>query len=242
MTGNATNVTRSAREPLLAAAKRHNMLPIALMVATPGTVCVERQSARPANRRVPDDTVIKQRKDMVDSHRTLKAEGFPEVVYSDNVYRLLPFLERLSETRQCDLGLDDSDGLGELLLVRRTFGEEILPLWRWKPGSDIAGGDRVAEIRLGQMHLTLALRTDVDGEGDIGFDVMVPCPHDDECTGYAWVPAYSVTCLFRALNGDLDDDEDIVCTVHGPHNADDQDDDPDGRADLEAQFADAVRE
>jgi predicted kinase len=238
----ATNTGRFAREPLLAAAKRHDMLPIALMVVTPGTVCVERQSARPANRRVPQDTVIKQRKDMVDSHRTLKAEGFPEVVFSDNIYRLLPFLERLSETRQSDLGLDNGDGLGELLLVRRVFGEDILPLWRWKPSSDIAGGDRVAEIRLGQQYLTLAFRPDTDGEGDYGFDVLVPCPHDDECDGYAWVPAYSVTCLFRALNGDLDDDEDIVCTVHGPNNDDDQDDDPDGRADLEAQFADAVRE
>ncbi len=44
---------------------------------------------------------------------------------------------------------------------------------------------------------------------------LLPCPHDDECNGYAWAPAYSVTCLFRALNGDLDDSEDIVCTVHG---------------------------
>ncbi len=57
----------------------------------------------------------------------------------------------LSETRQADLGLDDGDGLGELLLVRRTFGPEILPLWRWKDSSNIAGGDRVAEIRLGQV-------------------------------------------------------------------------------------------
>ena len=107
--------------------------------------------------------------------------------------------------------------------------------------SNVAGGDRVAEIRLGQQYLALALRTDVDGEGDYGFDVMVPCPHDDECTGRAWVPAYSVTCLFRVLNGDLDDDEDIVCTVHGPNNGDDQDDDPDGRADLEEQALEAIR-
>lgn len=237
----ATNVTRSAREPLVAAAKRHDMLPIAVMVATPGSVCIERQGPRPANRTVPEAVVVKQRQDMVDSHRTLKAEGFLEVVFSDSLYRLLPFLERLSGTRQADLGLDGSDGLGELNLVRRTFGDEILPLWRWKDGSNVAGGDRVAEIRLGQMYLTLALRTDVDGEGDVGFDVMVPCPHDDECTGYAWVPAYSVTCLFRALNGDLDDDEDIVCTVHGPNSDDDQDDDPDGRADLEEQALEAIR-
>ncbi|MET9694290.1 ATP-binding protein [Streptomyces sp. NPDC006514] len=236
----ATNVTRSAREPLLAAAKRHDMLPIAVMVTTPGSVCIERQGPRPANRTVPEDVVVKQHQAMVASHRTLKAEGFPEVVFSDSLYRLLPYLERLSETRQAELGLDGGAGLGDLNLVRRMFGEEILPLWRWKPGSNLAGGDRVAEIRLGQQYLTLALRTDVDGEGDVGFDVMVPCPHDDECTGRAWVPAYSVTCLFRALNGDLDDDEDIVCTVHGPNTGDDQEEDPEGRADLEAQALEAI--
>ncbi|MFJ3198546.1 AAA family ATPase [Streptomyces griseoviridis] len=236
----ATNVAAAAREPLVAAAKRHDMLPIAVMVTTSGSICIERQGPRPANRTVPEDVVAKQRQDMVDSHRTLKAEGFPEVVSSDSLYRLLPYLERLSGTRQADLGLDGSDGLGELNLVRRTFGEEILPLWQWRPGSNAAGCDRIAEIRLGQQYLTLALRTDVDGEGDVGFDVMVPCPHDDECTGYAWVPAYSVTCLFRALNGDLDDDEDIICTVHGPNTDDDQDDDVDG-ADLEEQALEAIR-
>lgn len=222
----ATNVTRAAREPLLAAAKRHDMLPIAVMVSTPGTVCVERQGPRPANRTVPDDVVLQQRRDMVDSHRTLKSEGFPEIVFSDSLCRLLPYLERLGEKRTADLGLDGGDGLGDLLLVRRVFGEEILPLWRWRDGSDIADGDRVAEIRLGQQRLTLALRTDVDGEGDIGFDVLVPCPHDDQCTAHAWAPAYSVTCLFRALNGDLDDDEDSVCTLHGGFdNADQEPDD-----------------
>ncbi|MFF8963176.1 hypothetical protein ACF1BK_10555 [Streptomyces globisporus] len=51
----------------------------------------------------------------------------------------------------------------------------------------------------------------------------MPCPHDDECTGRAWAPAYSITCLFRAVNGDLDD-EGIVCTVHGPNGDDGQDD------------------
>ena len=99
---------------------------------------------------MPEDVVVKQHQAMVDSHRTLKAEGFPEVVFSDSLYRLLPYLERLSGTRQADLGLDGSDGLGELNLVSRMFGEEILPLWRWKDGSNVAGGDRVAEIRLGR--------------------------------------------------------------------------------------------
>ncbi|MBV1949502.1 hypothetical protein [Streptomyces sp. BV129] len=90
-------------------------------------------------------------------------------------------------------------GVGDLLLPRRMFGLEILPLWQWKAGSDIADSDGIAETRLGQMYLTVALRTDVDGDGDYGFDVAVPCPHDDECTGRAWVPAYSTTsCLTGA--------------------------------------------
>ncbi|MGA4844757.1 AAA family ATPase [Streptomyces sp. G5(2025)] len=237
----ATNVTAAAREPLIAAAKRYNMLPIAVMVATPGSVCIERQGPRSANRTVPEDVVVKQCQDMVNSHRTLKAEGFPEVVFADSLCRLLPFLERLSEARTTNLERDGGEELGDLALVRRTFGAEILPLWQWMPGLNVAGGDRVAEIRLGQQSLTLAFRPDADNDVYYGFDALVPCPHDDECTGPAWVPVYSVTCLFRALNGDLDDDEDIVCTVHGPNNDDDQEDDPEGRADLEAQYADAVR-
>lgn len=81
----ATNVTRAAREPLVAAAKRHNVLPIAVMVATPVTECVQRQAPRPANRAVPEDVVVKQHQDMVDSHRTLTAEGFREIVFADDL-------------------------------------------------------------------------------------------------------------------------------------------------------------
>ncbi|TLS45724.1 ATP/GTP-binding protein [Streptomyces montanus] len=234
----ATNLTSAARKPLVAAAKRHGMPAIAIIVATPPSVCIARQGSRPDNRTVPDDTIRAQHKAMVHSHAGLTVEGFNAVVFADSLYRLLPHLQRLSEAHTTDLGLDGGEGLGNLLLARRFFGPEILPLWRWKPNSDLAGGDRVAEIRLGQQCLTLALRQNVDGEGDIGFDVMLPCPVDDECTGYAWAPAYSVTCLFRALNGDLDGNEDIVCSIHGgsddvDQEADDyannQDDAPEGR-------------
>ncbi|MEV4341031.1 AAA family ATPase [Streptomyces sp. NPDC049590] len=248
----ATNVTRAAREPLVAATRRHGMLPIAVLVATPGTVCEQRQGLRPASRTVPEAVARQHRKDMVGSQRTLKADGFREIVLVDTLYRLLPFLRRLSAARQADLGLDGGDGLGELLLVRRVFGPEILPLWQWQwqwqPGSAVAGGDRVAEIRLGGQHLTVALRTDIDGEGDYGFDVLVPCPHDDDCTAPAWAPAYSVTCLPRALTGDLNRHEDTICTVHDGFDDLDQEasdhdleEDPAGRADLEAQYTEAVR-
>jgi predicted kinase len=244
----ATNVEHSVRVELVMAAKRHGMPTVAVIVATPLPLCLERQGPRPANRRVPEDVVRAQHQAMVASHQRLAAEGFNTVVFADALYRLEPFLERLSQVREADLGRDGSEGLGDLWLARRFFGPEILPLWRWRPGSDlVTGRDRVAEIRLGQQYLTLALREDVDGEGDFGFDILLPCPFDPECDGQAWAPAYSVSCLFRALTGAMDNDPDLVCTVHGDgvdQEADDhdlQDDDPAGRADLEAQYADAVR-
>ncbi|MFH9438949.1 AAA family ATPase [Streptomyces rochei] len=244
----ATNVEQSVRVELVMAAKRHGMPTVAVIVATPLPVCLERQGPRPANRRVPEDVVRAQHQAMVASHQRLAAEGFNTVVFADALYRLEPFLQRLSQVREADLGRDGSEGLGDLWLARRFFGPEILPLWRWRPGSDlVTGRDRVAEIRLGQQYLTLALREDVDGEGDFGFDILLPCPFDPECDGQAWAPAYSVSCLFRALTGAMDNDPDLVCTVHGDgvdqedDDHDLQDDDPEGRADLEAQYADAVR-
>ncbi|WP_097973395.1 hypothetical protein [Streptomyces sp. gb14] len=102
------------------------------------------------------------------------------------------------------------------------------------------GPDRRRPLRgLGQQYLTLALREDVDGESDFGFDVALPCPCDPECNGQAWAPAYSVTDLHKALAGAMDNGTEIVCTVHGgPADVDHDrgwDDDPEGRADLEAQ-------
>ncbi|MDX2998800.1 ATP-binding protein [Streptomyces scabiei] len=237
----ATNCEQPIRVELVMAAKRHGMPTVAVIVPTPLSVCLERQHPRPANRRVPEDVVRAQHKAMTYSHQQLAAEGFNTIVFADNLYRLEPLLKRLSERREADLGRDGGNGLGDLLLVRRFFGPAILPLWKWRPGSDlVTGRDRVAEIRLGQQYLTLAYRADVDGEGDFGFDVLLPCPVDPECAGQAWAPVYSVTDLHKALTGAMDSDPDLVCTIHGDGVNDDQDDDPEGRADLQAQFADAV--
>ncbi|MGW6016262.1 AAA family ATPase, partial [Streptomyces sp. NPDC055210] len=144
----ATNVTRESRAPLLAAAKRHGMPAIAILVATPISVCVDRQNARPASRKVPQTEVLRQHTEMVRSHPGLTGEGFTQVDFADRIRRLEPYLKHLSEVRNADLALDGSDGLGDLLLARRFFGPQILPLWQWKPGSMLAGGDRVAQIRL----------------------------------------------------------------------------------------------
>ncbi|QKZ18607.1 ATP-binding protein [Streptomyces chartreusis] len=244
----ATSVYAKDRALLIDAAKRHSMPVIAVVVPTPLSVCIERQQNRPANLSVPEDTVTAQHQAMVHSHSNLRSEGFNEVVFSDALYRLEPFLHQISDIRVLELGQGGDDGLGDLILPRRFFGPELLPLWRWKDGSTLAGDDRVAEIRIGQQYLTLALRTNIDGEGSVGFEVLLPCPFDDECEGEAWAPAYAVTDLWASLTGDRDQDPDIVCTVHGgfddvDQEADDhdQDDDPEGRADLEAQYTEAVR-
>ncbi|MFE1265265.1 AAA family ATPase [Streptomyces albogriseolus] len=161
----ATNCEQAVRANLIAAARRHGVPTVALVVPTPASVCVERQKGRPANRRVPEPVVRAQHAAMVDAWPGLPGEGFDHVVVAESVYRLQPLLQRLSDVRRADLGWDGGEGLGNLLLVRRYFGPEILPMWRWRDGSQLAGGDRVAEIRLGADRIVLAQRNDVDGAG-----------------------------------------------------------------------------
>lgn len=230
----ATSVLAKDRALLVDAAKKHNMPVIAVLVSTPLDVCIERQQFRPANRSVPEDAVTAQHQAMVHSHPNLRSEGFNDVVFSDSLYRLEPLLQQISNLRIRELGQGGDDGLGDLIVPRRFFGPELMPLWRWKDGSTLAGDDRVAEIRIGQQYLTVALRTDIDGEGSIGFEVLLPCPFDDECEGEAWAPAYTVTDLWGALTGDRDQDPDIVCTVHGSFDDVDQEADDHAAQELEA--------
>ncbi|WP_037733235.1 ATP-binding protein [Streptomyces megasporus] len=224
----ATNTEAHVRKQLLAAARRHDMPAVAVLASTPLPVCLGRNTARPESRRVPEEVVRAQHAAVIASRPRLAEEGFDHVVLADDLHRLKALLRRASDTRCADLGLDGGDGLGDLLLVRRFFGSEILPLWRWKPDSQLADGDRVAEIRLGPDRLVLALRTDVDGEGDYGFDALVRCPMAHDCPGPAWAPVHHVTDLYRALTGAMNDDPDIVCTVHGGFDDADQETDDHG--------------
>ncbi|MGX9923505.1 AAA family ATPase [Streptomyces sp. NPDC002248] len=209
------NTEAAVRAELIATARRHGVPTVALVVSTPASVCVERQRGRPVNRRVPEQTVRAQHALMVEAWPGLPAEGFDHVVIAENLHRLDALLRPLSDARRADLGWDGGDGLGDLLLVRRYFGPEILPVWHWREGSQLAGGDRVAEIRLGADRIVLAQRRDIDGAGDIGFEALVGCPADDECEGQAWAPVYNVTDLLHALTGELMHDPDVRCTVHG---------------------------
>ncbi|MGW3060638.1 AAA family ATPase [Streptomyces goshikiensis] len=244
-----TNTDARVRKGLIDAARAHGVPVVALLVATPADVCVWRQAVRDADRAVPEDVVRRQHTEAVAAFPGLRAEGFDHVVFGDSIHRLEPLLQRASDTRRADLGWDGHDGLGDLLLVRRFFGADVLPLWRWREGSPLAAGDRVGEIRLGPDRLVLALRTDVDGEGDLGFDLLVGCPYDDDCNAPAWQAVHNVTDLLVAHAGTTGPDPDTVCTVHGgpddvDQEADDhhQDDDSDGHTGLEERFTAAVRE
>ena len=222
----ATNTEQHVRAGLLQIARSYRVPTVALLVCAPADVCVERQADRGPARAVPEDVVRRQHAEAVAAFPGLRGEGFDHVVFADNIDRLEPLLQRASDTRRAELGWDGGDGLGGLLLVRRVFGAEMLPLWRWRDNSPLAGGDRVGEIRLGANRHVLALRTDVDGEGDLGFDLLVACPHDDDCDAPAWLPVHSVTDLLTAHTSDTGQYPDAVCTVQGgPDDVDQEADD-----------------
>ncbi|MGP3978952.1 AAA family ATPase [Streptomyces sp. 8N114] len=218
----ATHTEAPVRAHIIQTARCYGIPTVALLVPTPLEVCLERNAARADNRRVPEDTVRAQHRAVVDAHPRLRQEGFDHVVFASSIDRLGPLLHRASQTRRRELGWDGGDGLGDELLLRRFFGPALVALASWKSGSTLANGDRVLELRAGAASLTLALRLNADGEGDIGFDVLLPCPvteNDTEdgerCPGPAWVPVYNSTDLHRAYLGELENDEDLVCTHCG---------------------------
>lgn len=128
----ATNTEVHVRKDLLDVARAHGVPTVALLVSTPADLCVKRQADRDPARAVPEDVVRRQHADAVNAFPQLRVEGFDHVVFADNIHRLEPLLQRASDTRRREFGWDGGDGLGELLLVRRVFGADVLPLWRWR--------------------------------------------------------------------------------------------------------------
>ncbi|MEW1699474.1 MULTISPECIES: AAA family ATPase [unclassified Streptomyces] len=221
----ATNCDKTTRNGLVQTARRYGIPTVAVLMATPLQVCLARNAARPADRRVPEDTVRAQHRAAADAHPRLHHEGFDHIVLASSLDRLTPLLQRAAADRRSDLGWDGGDGMGAELLLRRFFGPDIARLAAWPDGSTLAGGDRVVELRAGADALTLALRLDTDGEGDIGFDVLVDCPAGEDdtddgepCPGPAWVPVFSTLDLHRAHLGELDTDEELRCAHCGYHN------------------------
>ncbi|MEV7599972.1 polynucleotide kinase-phosphatase [Kitasatospora sp. NPDC089797] len=74
----ATNVQPEARRQLVALARAHDVLPIAIVLDVPPGVCAERNLSRP-DRRMPAHVVPRQHRELRRSLRGLEREGFRKV-------------------------------------------------------------------------------------------------------------------------------------------------------------------
>ncbi|MER7669846.1 polynucleotide kinase-phosphatase [Kitasatospora sp. NPDC096128] len=74
----ATNVQQEARRQLVAIARAHDVLPIAIVLDVPPGVCAERNRSRP-DRQLPAHVVPRQNRELRRSLRGLEREGFRKV-------------------------------------------------------------------------------------------------------------------------------------------------------------------
>lgn len=162
----ATNTEAIVRAGLLQRAHDHKLPAVALTVRTSLLLCQARQMLRPANRKVPVDTVARQH-DAVPSREQLLAEGFDQVHDTADLDLL-----RMALTRATDAGSDP------LATVRAAFGPDLTDVYTRSASPDADGsfaiGGREVTIRTG------------DYEYDVVFEARLedPCP---ECGGPQWV-------------------------------------------------------
>ncbi|WP_282205719.1 polynucleotide kinase-phosphatase [Kitasatospora fiedleri] len=74
----ATNVQQEARRQLVALAREHHVLPIAIVLDVPAEVCAERNRARP-DRQLPAHVIPRHQRELRRSLRGLEREGFRKV-------------------------------------------------------------------------------------------------------------------------------------------------------------------
>ena len=74
----ATNVQTKAREALVAVARAHDVLPVAIVLDVPEEVCRERNAVRP-DRSMGPHVISRQRREMRANLRNLEREGFRKV-------------------------------------------------------------------------------------------------------------------------------------------------------------------
>ncbi len=133
----ATNVQPEARKPLLALAREFHILPTAIALALPDSVCLERNKSRP-DRQFGPHVVRRQSMGLRQSLRGLEREGFRhlhvlrslEEIESARIVRVPLWNDRRHETGPFDFIGDVHGCLPELreLLVRLGYGiDEATP-------------------------------------------------------------------------------------------------------------------
>jgi protein phosphatase len=93
----ATNVQPDARKQLVALAREHDVLPVAIVLDLPESVCQERNAARP-DRNFGRHVIGRQRQQLRRGLRSLKREGFRHVHVLDGVDEVAA-VERIERTR-----------------------------------------------------------------------------------------------------------------------------------------------
>jgi protein phosphatase len=93
----ATNVQPEARKELVALARAHDVLPVAIVLDLPESVCVARNASRP-DREFGRHVIARQRQQLRRGLRSLKREGFRTVHVLDGVDEV-EAVERIERTR-----------------------------------------------------------------------------------------------------------------------------------------------
>ncbi|MFI6172539.1 polynucleotide kinase-phosphatase [Nocardia sp. NPDC051052] len=75
----ATNVQAKSRQELIAVARAHDVLPVAIVLDVPDSVCLERNSSRPDRAALGAHVVARQQRELRRSLRGLEREGFRKV-------------------------------------------------------------------------------------------------------------------------------------------------------------------
>ncbi len=131
----ATNVQREARKPLVALAREHDVLPVAVVLDLPEKLCHERNRSRPDRRDFGPHVVRNQNRQLRRSLKGLKREGFrhvavlssPEEVDSAVVGRRPLWTDRRDEAGPFDIIGDVHGCADELveLLEALGYGVEV---------------------------------------------------------------------------------------------------------------------
>ncbi|MEJ7843104.1 MAG: polynucleotide kinase-phosphatase [Rubrobacter sp.] len=128
----ATNVQREARKPLVALAREHDVLPIAIVLDLPEKLCRERNLSRP-DRDFGPHVVRNQTRQLRRSLKGLKREGFrhvavlssPEEVAAATVGRRRLWTDRKDEAGPFDIVGDVHGCADELVELLEKLGYEV---------------------------------------------------------------------------------------------------------------------
>jgi protein phosphatase len=128
----ATNVQSQARQPLIALAREHDVLPVAIVLDLPERVCAARNEARP-DRQFGVQVISRQHDQLRRSMRSLEREGFRRVhVLRDqdaldavSLVRTRLFCDRRDRTGPFDVIGDVHGCLAELEALLGELGYEL---------------------------------------------------------------------------------------------------------------------